>query len=42
MVLFTYLIYDNVDKSYYGETNDLDKTEPDTYDNEDEISEYTL
>ena len=39
---FTYLIYDNVDKSYYGETNDLDKTEPDAYDNEDEISECTV
>ena len=35
---FTYLIYDNVDKSYYGETNDLD----DAYDNEDEISECTV
>ena len=35
---FTYLIYDNVSKSYWGETNDLDKTEP-TSDDEGEINE---
>ena len=39
---FTYLTYDNVAKSCLGETDDLDKTEPDDYDNEEEISECNV
>lgn len=39
---FTYLIYNNESKLYFGETNDLDKTEPDDYDDENEISECNV
>lgn len=39
---FSYLFYDNVYKSYYGLTYDLDKTEPNDYDNEEEVTECKI
>lgn len=39
---FAYLIYDNVSKRYFGVTYDLDKTEPNAYDNEDKIDECNI
>lgn len=36
---FAYYYYDNMEKAYSGPTYDLDKTEPNDYDNEEEIIE---
>lgn len=37
-----YFLYDNVSKSYYGNTDDLDKTEPDASDNDEEINKCAV